>query len=132
MYIHSYQIHNVLNVYRKRLSRIREGKGQIAASKIQKDKMMPLSSGGKRQTIMNQVAENVFNKITTLNPKTDLKGRPTEYQHNNRLATTDKDHGDRETTFRYNTLDTNDKKVSNSVKNSNDLIDHLNHLDLDD
>ncbi len=71
MYIHNYQIHNVLNAYRKQLSQI-PGKGNAErpphTASVPKD-MVALSSQGQQPAIVNKISAEIVDRITQSGPQ---------------------------------------------------------------
>lgn len=69
MHIQSYQIHNVLNEYRKRLSKT-PGKNTTpdGSKSLLKDKVQ-LSEADHRQAIIDQVSAKIVERITTFGPQ---------------------------------------------------------------
>ncbi len=124
MYIQSYQIHNVLNVYRKQLEQGKQEKSHGALNTPhQKSHHVSISPEGKRQSIINKVAENVIKKITTLGPESEFK-QEMEHQLNN------VDENPRNSEFVFNTIDKNNNKITNSfsIKNSDTLLKHFEQV----
>ncbi len=124
MYIQSYQIHNVLNVYRKQLEQEKQEKFHGALNTPnQESHHVSISPEGKRQSIINKVAENVIKKITTLGPESEFK-QEMEHQLNN------VDENPRNSEFVFNTIDKNNNKITNSfsIKNSDTLLKHFEQV----
>ncbi len=75
MYIHNYQIHNVLNAYRKQLSQ-NPVKGSTKkpspASGSPKD-MVTLSGQGKQPSIVNKISAEIVNRITQFGPQSQFE-----------------------------------------------------------
>ncbi len=68
MYIHRYKIDNVLDVYRRQLSRTAVRKPRGSSSKVcMPVESVAISAQGKRQSIINRVSENIFRKIKDFN-----------------------------------------------------------------
>ena len=112
MYIQSYQIHNVLNVYRRQLSQTRSDQvGQSDPTRSAPDPVT-ISTEGKSQSIMEKVADNVIKKITTLAPGSDFE-RELSAQVNSRneqIEFTAKDQS-----FVFNTIGGNNQKETRSI-----------------
>ena len=73
MQVPSYQMHNVLNCYCRRLSQNRDdGKQKISLNKSPVDQIS-LSEEGKRQATMDRVSKDIYNKITNLDSIDTLK-----------------------------------------------------------
>jgi vacuolar-type H+-ATPase subunit C/Vma6 len=78
MHIQSYQIHNVLNVYRRQLSQGKSNHPQqvdIAMHSTRSD-AITISKEGKNQSIMEKVAADTYlKKITNVDPDQTLARR---------------------------------------------------------
>lgn len=121
MYIHSYQIHNVLNVYRKQLGQATPEKAkETSNSNGQESHKVTISAEGKRQSIINKVAENVIDKITKLEPETEFKQVMEQKLRGGQGKP-------QSTEFVFNTIDKNNNKITNSfsVENSSTLLKHF-------
>jgi hypothetical protein len=66
MYVPSYQMHNVLNVYSKQLSRNRMSGNEKIRSKKPLNDQIQLSPEGKRKATIEKVAKKILDKITRL------------------------------------------------------------------
>jgi len=74
MYIHSYQIHNVLNVYRKQLSQGMlwhhpdgSAKRQAAHDRID------ISIDGQRQSLFDKISSEIVERITSYGPNSEFE-----------------------------------------------------------
>ena len=127
MHIQSYQIHNVLNVYRRQLSQAKPGQGQPTDSQHAKSDTVSISDEAKNQSIMEKVADNVLKKITNVDPEPnfdqELARQVTSNDDKNSLAET-------ESTFVFNTIVENNQKETRSiaVDDSQVLMNRLNEL----
>jgi hypothetical protein len=72
MQIQSYQIHNVLNVYRRQLSQGKSVRTQQTGVNALNPDPVSISSEGKSQAIMEKVADSVLKKITSVNPDAEF------------------------------------------------------------
>jgi hypothetical protein len=63
MFVSSYQIHNVLNVYSKQLSQDKSVQKEKAEVKKPLSDQINLSAEGKRRATIERVAEDILNKI---------------------------------------------------------------------
>ena len=74
MHIHSYQIHNVLNVYRKQLS---QGTAQRISGtfgkKQQNHDRIDISVKGQRQTLFDKISSEIVERITRFEPGTEFE-----------------------------------------------------------
>jgi len=125
MFIQNYQIHNVLNVYRKQLSqRVSEQSKQMSEPETDPGPK-EVSSDRKNQSIMDKVAANVLKKITNINSNTNVTPKDTvsiKNHEQNRHRPEDK--------FTFNTIVESNQKETRSIsfKNSQGLMYQLNHL----
>lgn len=127
MQIQSYQIHNVLNVYRRQLS---QGKlhqvsvGEVASSESDSS---TTSTKSKNQSIMEKVAENVLKKITNVDPDSGFNQEMIQQTQKVDEAY----HAERkENQFTFNTIANNNQKETRSitVDNSQILMSRLDEL----
>jgi hypothetical protein len=76
MYIHNYQIHNVLNAYRKQLSQnayTGDSKGLSQAALSPKDRVS-LSDPGQQPAMANMIATEIIDRITQFGPQSEFDG----------------------------------------------------------
>lgn len=127
MYIQSYQIHNVLNVYRRQLSQGKSVPPQHGGTPKASSESVTISDEGKNQSIIDKVADNVLKKITNVAPGANF-GQELIKQVQN----TEKDlHPSRkEQSFIFNTIVENNQKETRSiaVDNSQGLMNRLDEL----
>jgi hypothetical protein len=113
MYIHSYQIHNVLNEYRKQLSRGPTDKGKLQkATAAPKDRVI-ISDNGQRQSIIDQVSAEIVERIKHANIQKadkDLVEGKRDFSDRDRA-----DFAKKETEFTYTLIDEFNRKVTNSL-----------------
>jgi hypothetical protein len=127
MHIQSYQIHNVLNVYRRQLSQGKSSHPQQADTRTTGSDAVTISAEGKNQSIMDKVADTVIKKITNVDPGSDFglemirqvqnkEEEPPGTQKNN--------------AFIFNTIVENNQKETRSiaVDNSQVLMNRLDEL----
>ena len=72
MYISSYQMHNVLADYTKRLEKNRGAKVRRPAGIKSPVDRINISVGGKRQAVIDKVAANIVERITRFGPQDEL------------------------------------------------------------
>lgn len=129
MYVPSYQMHNVLNVYSKQLRQnmVSEGKGKMP-QKPQSDRVN-LSPEGKRQATIEKVSKDILDKISRYGSLNETRPRTTEY------ASIKPDNGaiphiTENKTFVFNAIDSINQKSTNtlSVDDSSFLIQRLEQL----
>ena len=114
MYIHSYQIHNVLNDYRKQLSHGTKGnRGRHPKANEPLDRIS-ISRDGQRQTIMEKISSEIVARITESGPDNQFEAALTD-----RLIDTPiKGRGtasDEPPQFRYTVIDENNRKQTNTL-----------------
>ena len=132
MFVSSYQIHNVLNVYSKQLSQDRGVQGQEADNKKPLSDQINLSSEGKRRATIEKVAKDIISKISHYGSKDEIKAstsdRPRDNLKNHFESDTKK-----ETTFVFNVIDDLNKKIKTalSVKDKSFLMNRLEQLHKD-
>jgi hypothetical protein len=127
MLIQSYQIHNVLNVYRKQLSQAKPNQVGNTGSRNTDSDTVQISVEGKSQSIMEKVAENVLKKITNVEPGFDF-GQELADQIRSKA-----DYAsvvEKENRFVFNTIEGDNQKETRSiaVDDSQVLMDRLNEL----
>ncbi|MBC2711049.1 MAG: hypothetical protein HGJ94_08665 [Desulfosarcina sp.] len=127
MYIQSYQVHNVLNVYRRQLSHSKSDHPQHAGSHNTKSDSITISAEGKNQSIMEKVAASVLKKITNIEPGSSFGQEMIKQAQNTEkdLHTVQKDNA-----FIFNTIVGNNEKETRSiaVDNSQGLMNRLDEL----
>jgi hypothetical protein len=127
MYIQSYQIHNVLNVYRRQLSLGRADHPQEVGTRDAKSDAITISKAAKNQSIMEKVAAGVLRKITNVDPGSDFG-----QELINQVRDTPKDlkTGQKDNTFVFNTIVGDNQKEARSiaVDNSQGLMNRLDEL----
>lgn len=114
MYIQSYQIHNVLNVYRKQLSQGPDAKATQGSAKAPADDRVELSANAQRQALIDQVSTEIVDRIAQYNPQNQFEEALTRQVDQTRTdgsGNLEK----REVEFTYTTIDENDQKTTNSL-----------------
>ncbi|BBO74125.1 hypothetical protein DSCW_15420 [Desulfosarcina widdelii] len=127
MLIQSYQIHNVLNVYRRQLSQAKPNQAGNSGSRNTGSDTVQISVEGKSQSIMEKVADNVLKKITNVEPGYDF-GQELADQ-----VRSDADYAsvvEKDNRFVFNTIEGDNQKETRSiaVDDSQVLMDRLNEL----
>ena len=129
MEIPTYQIHKVMKVYTRQLSQSKMLEKQKAvAGKSSMDKIN-ISAEGKRQAIIEKVASDVVERITSFGPKDEFDqeivdkleqeiGGKVEFKQS------------KSSTFVFNVIDSDNNKKTNtvSVKDSEYLLNRLEQL----
>jgi len=132
MFVPSYQMHNVLNVYSRNLRHnITSGKYQNASEKPPADRVN-LTSGGKRRATIEKVSKEIFDKIIRFGSQADSRHRRSEHvreKADKEIASAKT----KKTGFVFNVIDTINKKTTNtvSVEDSSFLIQRLEQLSKD-
>ena len=129
MFVPSYQMHNVLNVYSKKLRHnMTSGNRKNLSEKLPTDKVS-LTPEGKRQATIEKVSNDILEKITRLGSRNGVDQQPTERAKDGVEKETAADDG-KETTFVFNVIDTINQKRRNtlSVEDSSFLIKRLEPL----
>lgn len=127
MHIQSYQIHNVLNVYRRQLSQGKTNQVSDNMANGTKADSVTISSKSNNQAVMEKVAANVLKKITNVDPASSfgqemLKETQPMDQNLRMIA--------KENEFVFNTIAENNQKETRSiaVDNSQVLMSRLDEL----
>ena len=129
MFVPSYQMHNVLNVYSKKLRHnMTSGNRKNLSEKLPTDKVS-LTPEGKRQATIEKVSNDILEKITRLGSRNGVDQQPAERAKDGVEKETAADDG-KETTFVFNVIDTINQKRRNtlSVEDSSFLIKRLEQL----
>jgi hypothetical protein len=71
MYIHSYQIHNVLNAYRKQLSQ-NSIKGPVEQSVSHSSDRINISAEAQNPKIVDDISSQILDRITKFGPKSEF------------------------------------------------------------
>ena len=129
MFVSSYQIHNVLNVYSKQLSQDRTTQKLEPANEKQQPDQINLSSEGKRRAILERVAQDILNKISHYGSNSELKTQKQNQSRDNVRNHLDPENK-KESGFVYHVIDDLNKKTRTalSVKDTKFLIDRLEQL----
>ena len=114
MYIHSYQIHNVLNVYRKQLSQpAGTGKTQMPSPEVHEDRIS-LTAGGQRQSIFDKISTEIVDRITRFDSTAQFESTLDEKLLPDTASKQDTDKLE-ETAFSYSVIDKHNRKVTNTL-----------------
>jgi len=129
MFVPSYQMHNVLNVYSKQLrDSMTSGNRKNLSEKLPADPGS-LTLEGKRQATLEKVSKDILKKITRFGTQNGVDQQPTERA----TERVEKEIGvddTEESTFVFNVIDTINQKRRNtlSVEDSSFLIKRLEQL----
>ncbi len=123
MYIPSYQMHNVLNIYSRQLSRSINSKNEKIAVKNPPEDQVNLTSEGKRLATIEKVTKAIYDKITRFGSLNEIC-RPPTGQADAKTDGSAETGKNGETTFVFNVIDNiNEKRTTTvSVKDSSFLI----------
>ena len=129
MFVPSYQMHNVLNVYSKQLrDNMTSGNRKNLSEKLPADQVC-LTPEGKRQATLEKVSKDILEKITRFGTRNGADQQPAERAKEGIKKETPA--GDtEEATFVFNVIDTINQKQRNtlSVEDSSFLIKRLEQL----
>jgi hypothetical protein len=129
MFVPSYQMRNVLNVYSKKLRHnITSGKDQNRSEKPSADRVK-LTSEDKRRATIEKISKEIFNKLNRFGSQADSllqKAEQIKGKADNEIASAKTN----KKGFVFNVIDTINKKTTNtvSVEDSSFLIQHLEQL----
>ena len=129
MFVPSYQMHNVLNVYSRQLRHnMTSANKKSLSAKLPADQVS-LTPEGKRQATIERVSKDILEKISRLGSRNGVDQQPTERAKDGVEKETAADDG-KETTFVFNVIDTINQKRRNtlSVEDSSFLIKRLEQL----
>jgi hypothetical protein len=129
MFVSSYQIHNVLNVYSKQLSQDRNAQKLKAENEKQPPDQINLSTEGKRRAIIERVAQDILNKISRYGAKSEVMTQEQDLSREKAKSSLESDNK-KETGFVFNVIDDLNKKTKTalSVKDTKFLLDRLEQL----
>lgn len=113
MYIRNYQIHNVLNVYRKQLSHGPGGNGSKNLTGANSKDRISISADGQRQSIMDKISTEIVERISQSGPQNKFENVLADQLSNKPqqagIAT------DNQQDFKYTVLDENNRKITNTL-----------------
>jgi hypothetical protein len=114
MFVSSYQIHNVLNVYSKQLSQGRSAQQEKTETKKPLSDQINLSAEGKRRAANERVAEDILNKIYSYSRSGKIKTNPRDLSRENEKKYTESD-SKKETEFVFNSIDVRNRKTKTAL-----------------
>jgi hypothetical protein len=131
MFVPSYQMHNVLNVYTKKLRHTINSKDQYTSEKRPADQGN-LTSEGKRRATIEKVSKEIFEKIIRFGSQAE-SSHPKSEQIKGKVAKEGTAAKTKKSGFVFNVIDTINKKTTNtvSVEDSSFLIQRLEQLSKD-
>jgi hypothetical protein len=123
MFVSSYQIRNVLNVYSKQLSQDKSARKEKTTTNRPLADQIDLSTEGKRRAMIERVADDILNKIINYGTNGKIKGNPGEPPRE-RIKKQTESVSKKETEFVFNFIDDLNRKTKTalSVKDTNFLI----------
>jgi hypothetical protein len=121
MYIHSYQIHNVLNVYRQQLSRgtpstPRNASGNTDRNEVSSDPVR-ISEQGQRETLFEKISSEIVQRITQFGPNTDSDSGVLAQSGEAKAGVHDKAkaYERKSAVFSYTQIDNNNQKATHNL-----------------
>ena len=129
MFVSSYQIHNVLNVYSKQLSQDRGAQKLKPGNKTQLSDQIDLSTEGKRKATEEKVAQDIINKISHYGSSSEVTPEGQGQVRKDAEHHLESDNK-KETAFVFNVMDDLNNKTTTalSVKDTSFLINRLEKL----
>ena len=129
MFVSSYQIHNVLNVYSKQLSQDKNVQRLRPGTIKQPSDQIKLSTEGKRRATIERVSQEILNKISRYGAEGEMKTQEQDASRENAKNSLESDNK-KEAGFVFNVIDNLNKKTKTalSVKDTKFLIDRLEQM----
>ncbi len=129
MYIQNYQMHNVLNVYTKKLGQNKASERQKTDYSQSPADQVSMSAGGKRQMVIDKVASAIVERITRFGPQNAADQEIVE-RLQNEMKEKEESIKEENIEFVYNVIDDNNKKSmsSLSIENSDFMTNRLEEL----
>ncbi len=132
MEIPAYQIHKVMKVYTKQLSQSKIIERQKALGNKSSNDKINISAKGKRQAVIDKVANDIVNRITTFGPKEEVDHEIVD-QLEKEIGKKVDFRQKQTSQFVFNVIDENNKKTTTSlsVEDSSFLLGRLEQLTKD-
>ena len=129
MFVSSYQIHNVLNVYSKQLSQDRDVQRLKPGTIKQPSDQINLSTESKRRATIERVSQEILNKISRYGAEGEIKTLEQDASRGNAKNSLESDNK-KDAGFVFNVIDNLNKKTKTalSVKDTKFLIDRLEQM----
>ena len=129
MYVSTYQIHNVLNVYSKQLSQDRSAPKLKSGNQKHLADQINLSTEGKRRATTEKVAQDILSKISDYGSKNESKISEQDLSRGKVENHYESDYK-KEAAFVFNVIDELNKKTTTalSVKDTDFLVNRLEQL----
>ena len=131
MFVPSYQMHNVLNVYSNKLRHNISTKGQKSSEKASAERVN-LTSKGKRNSTIEKVSKEIFDKIIRFGSQTGTSQQGSEETEDS-VKSENGSVKPSKSDFVYNVMDAANGKTTNtvSVEDSEFLIQRLEQMSKD-
>ena len=129
MFVPSYQMHNVLNVYSRQLRHNMTSANKKSLSEKLPADQVSLTPEGKKQATIERISKDILDKISRLGSRSGVDQQPTERAKDGVEKETVADDG-KEAAFVFNVIDTINQKRRNtlSVEDASFLIKRLEQL----
>jgi hypothetical protein len=114
MFVPSYQMHNVLNVYSRQLRQNIASSNNKKTAGRQPADQVSLTTGGKREATIEKVSKDIVNKITKFGSLNKTRYRVTESAKDKAEIETAAGN-ENKTTFVFNVIDDINKKITNTL-----------------
>jgi len=118
MYIQNYQMHNVLNVYTKKLGQNKSSERQKTDYDQSPAEQVSMSAGDKRQMVIDKVASEIVERITRFGPQ-NAADREIFDRLQNEMKEKNESSKEENSEFVYNVIDINNKKSMSSLSTGN-------------
>ncbi len=116
MNVSSYQMHNVLNVYAKRLERSAETRHRASAETTHPSATIQLSAEGKRRSVIDKVAATIANRIARFGPQNEVDAQILQKLNDEMADKPMSRKSKREPEFLFNRIDANSEKRTDSLR----------------
>ena len=118
MYIHTYQIQNVLNEYRKQLSRGPSSAADMRSQAAKPKDRINISDNGQRQSIIEQVSKDIVDRIKSSDSIMTFRDELTgQLDGHDFLDEYEQDNGNVDLTYTY--INDQNQKLTNTFKIQN-------------
>ena len=114
MHIHSYQIHNVLNVYRRQLSEGAGAGGKSRATATVKREKVDLMANGQRQSIIEKVSTEIVQRIVQVGPKKPFEDSLAQ-QLRQATINDPAERDAKQSEFTYTMIDEHNRRITNTL-----------------
>ncbi len=129
MYISDFQIHNVLKVYSKQLTRTKAADPEKTVDTAPKTDKIDLSAEGKRRAIIDKVAADIVKRIIRFGPREEVDHEIVGQLKDELGKNVDFD-AEKTNNFVFNVIDGNNEKRTSTleVEDSRFLVNRLEQL----